>query len=1053
MKVTELAIKRPAAMTMVIMFFVVLGLFGYSKIGSDLFPKANIPVVTIVAPYPGAGPEEIENQVVENIEEACSSLSGLKSQKTYVYDGVSFTILEFAMSTNVDVAAMDVQKAVDKVMQKLPEDIEKPVIQKIDMNAEPVLTLAVSAKRPLNEVYDIAKDTIKARLETVPGAASVNIIGGRQRQVRIDIDRAKMEAYGLSVNQIIQLLKAENLNVPGGSIKSQSMEIDVRLVGKFKTIEDISKLPVPLATGSTVPLREIARVYDGFSETKEYSRLTSISAGPGQANTEEAVGLAIQKQSDASIVDTVGGLLKELEDLKKVLPPDVKIMISDDNSVFINNSLDDTKRTLVEGIIMTGIVLLFFLREWRSLVIVMLAIPTSIIATFMMMYFFGYTFNILSLMGLSLCVGILVDDSVVVLENIHRHMSMGKGPVRAAIDGRAEIGMAAVAITLSDVVVFGPIAFMDGMVGQFFREFGLTVVVATLFSLFVSFTLNPMMAAKIYKDNPEQGSSRRKNRLWELVGDKSGRLGDLVVVFYRNLLVWSLKNRVKVLTVIVLGVMASLLLIKPIGFEFMSQTDQGKFKINVEMPPGTAIEETDKVVRDLELRLGKIPEISHLFATVGSQNSNLLNVSSSHLAKIDVILKPKKERKKTVWDVADQVRVWTGDYPGAKLKIIEAQMTGLNNFEAPIIVEVRGSDQENLVALSKQVKNIVENTPGVNDVSMSWKEDAKPEYQVVIDRDKASSFGLTAGEVAQALRAAVAGDEASKIKIDNKDIGIWVQLSNVDRRNVTDIENITVSNRFGQTVLIKQVASIVMASGPSEIRHKDRERMITVVANYKDVSLSTVQKTFNDGFAKLDKPNGYDIGYDGLIKQMNESNSDLGQVLVLSWVLVYMIMVILYESFLTPFIRMLSLPVGIIGALAGLYLTNNTLNMMSIIGIIMLEGLAAKNGTLLIDYTNTLMKQGMNLRDALLEAGTRRLRPIFMTSTTMIFGMLPTALALADGAEIRKSMGIVLVGGLLTSTVLTPILIPVAYTLLDDLRNWVKRSPKVLTGQTHSGKI
>lgn len=1030
MKVTELAIKRPAAMTMIIMFFIVLGMFGYSKIGSDLFPKANIPIVTIVAQYPGAGPAEMESQVTDQIEEAVASMSGLKSLRSYIYEGVSFTVLEFSMSTNADFAAMDAQKAVDKAMMQLPKDIEKPVVQKIDMNAEPILTLAVSGKRPLNEIYDIAKDTIKARLETVPGVAGISIIGGQKQQVRVAIDRTKLDSYGLAANQIIQLLKAENINVPGGNIKGDRIQYDVRLVGKFNTVADIQNLPVPLATGATVPLREIAVVENTFAEVNQYSRL----------NQQDAVSLVMQKQSDASIVDTVQGIRAELADIQKVLPGDVKLVVSDDQSTFINNSLADTQRTLFEGIIMTGIVLLFFLREWRSVVIVMLAIPTSIIATFMMMYLFGYTFNMLSLMGLSLCVGILVDDSIVVLENIHRHMQMGKDPIRAAIDGRQEIGMAAVAITLSDVVVFGPMAFMQGMVGQMFRQFGLTVVVATLFSLFVSFTLTPMLAARFYKNGAHSAAGGiAKNKLWEWIGHKSGRLGDAVLELYRQMLTWALSHRVKLLAIILAGVLGALSLISVIGFEFMSQTDQGKFKIDIEMPAGTALGVTDGVVRNLEKRLSQVPEVSHVLSTVGTQASNLFAVNSPDLAKIDVVLKPKNDRPRTVWQVADIVRGWADDYPGVTLKITEAQMPGLNNFEAPIILEVRGSDMNILADYARKIEKIVRDTPGTADVNISWKENTKPEYQVVVDREKASAVGLTAGDIAQALRGAMAGDTASQIKLNNKDVDIWVQLSDVNRRSVEDIGNITVANRLGQTYLVKQMATIVPAKGPTEIRHKDRERMVSVLANYKDVSLSALVKNFDAGIAKLNLPNGYTSGYDGMIKQMNDSNADLAVVLVLSLILVYMILVILYESFLTPVIRMLSMPVGIIGAMLALFLTHNTLNIMSIIGIIMLDGLAAKNGTLLIDYTNTLMKRGMNLREALLEAGTKRLRPIFMTSTTMIFGMLPTALALADGAEIRRGMGIVLVGGLFTSTILTPILIPVAYTLIDDFKNWISR--------------
>jgi len=1029
MKITELAIKRPSAMSMIIMFFVVMGMFGYSKIGSDLFPKADIPVVTVISVYPGAGAEEMENQVVEEIEEAVSSLSGLKDTRSWIAEGIATTVMEFTMATDVDIASMDAQKAVDRVMMKLPQDMEKPIVQKVDMNADPVLILAVSGERPLNEIYDIANDTVKERLQTVPGVAAINIVGGKKQQVRVEIDRVKLESYGLSVNQVVGLLQAENLNVPSGNIKGDTMRYDVRLVGEFQSLTDIEKLPVPLPTGATVPLREIASVKNSFAEVEEYSRL----------NDNEAVGLIIQKQSDASIVDTAESLRDELDSLKAVMPQDINIVVSDDSSTFTKDSLADTQRTLVEGVIMTGLVLLFFLREWRSLVIVMLAIPTSIISTFMMMYFFGYTFNMLSLMGLSLCVGILVDDSIVVLENIHRHLGMGKDADTAAIEGRGEIGMAAIAITLSDVVVFGPIAFMQGMVGQFFKQFGLTVVVATLFSLFVSFTLTPMMAAKFYKYVPESGQKKKKNRLWEWIGSKSGSLGEFTMAFYRKTLIWALDNRLKVIAVVLAGVIASLCLIPVIGFEFMTKADQGKFKVTVEMPPGTTLSVTDKVVRDLEGRLDKIPEVSHTFSTVGGGTSNtsfIGGVSSPHLASIQVILKPKNERDKSVWEVADIARGWE-DYPGVTIKILEAQMAGLNYMEAPIMVEIRGSDMNVLTDLAGKVRGIVEKTPGTDDVYMSWEENAQPEYKVVIDRDKSSAMGLTTGEVAQAMRAAMAGEEASTVTIDNKEMDIWVQLSDVNRKSPEDIGNITVSNRFGQTYLVKQLADIIPAKGPTEIRHKNRSRMVTVLANYKGVSLSTIVNNIETEVAKLDIPNGYDIGYDGEIKQMNDSNTDLAQALVLSLVLVYMILVVLYESFLTPFIRMLSLPCGIIGAMLALLLTGNTLNILSIIGLIMLEGLAAKNGTLLIDYTNTLMERGASLRDALLEAGTTRLRPIFMTSTTMIFGMLPTAMALAAGSEIRRGMGIVLVGGLLTSTILTPILIPVAYTLLDDLKQWL----------------
>lgn len=1041
MKVTELAIKRPVAMTMVVMIFVVLGLFGLTKIGADLFPKSNLPIVTIISYYPGAGAQETESQVVDPIEEAASSLSGLKKTSTWINEGVAITALEFTMSTDADIAAMDVQKAVDAVQAKLPTGVEKPVVQKVDMNANAVVTLAVSGQRPLNEVYDITKDKIKNRLETLPGVAAINIIGGKKREILVELDRQRLEAYGLSVNQVTQMLEAENLTIPGGKVKQPKLEYNVRLVGKFKSLHDIEELLIPLPAGVSIRLREVALVKDTFAEVDQYARL----------NKDTAVGILIQKQSDASIVDTAKAVREEVEHLKKTLPKDIEINITDDRSVFVNNSLNDTKRTLVEGVIMTGIVLLFFLREWRSVAIVMVAIPTSIIATFMMMYFFGYTFNLLSLMGLSLCVGILVDDSIVVLENIHRHMQMGKAPVQAAIDGRGEIGMAAIAITLSDVVVFGPIAFMQGMVGQMFRQFGLTVVVATLFSLFVSFTLTPMMASRFYKkhtgDENEQ-PQKSKNRYWAIIGEKTDRLGDLVVALYRGLLTWALRHRLKVLAVVFAAIIFSLSLMPAIGFEFMSKTDQGKFTVKLELAPGTALDVTDREVARMEDKLGRLPELESSFSTVGVSGNGIFNNKSSHLAKINVVLKPKSERERTVWEVADEVRTWREQFPGVDVKVLETPTPGMDNFEAPIIIEVRGPDYAGLAYYAEKVRQIVAETPGIKDVDTSYEKTGQPEYQVQINRDRAAELGFTTAEIAQALRTAMAGTEATKFKDRDKEIDIRVRLSDVNRKSADDIGNVTITNRLGQVFLLKQVADITLADGPTVIRHIDRDRMISITANYQTgTSLSSLFKAFEERFEKLNMPLEYDISYDGDIKQMQETNTDLFMALLLSLALVYMILVILYESFLTPFIRMLALPCGIIGAMTALFITGNTLNMMSIIGIIMLDGLAAKNGTLLIDFTNTLMERGMSLRDALLEAGTTRLRPIFMTSVTMIFGMLPTALAFADGAELRKGMGIVLVGGLFTSTVLTPILIPVAYTLIDDFKHWGIGTVRKLRGK------
>ncbi len=1044
MKITELSVKRSAGITMIIVFFLVLGLVGYSRMGADMFPKTEIPFVTIVTTYPGAGPQEIESQVVDPIEEAVSSLSGLSRVVSSASEGYTWTVLEFKMGTDIEVVANDTQKAIDAMAYKLPKDIEKPIVQKVDLNSEPVLTLAVSGNLPLTETYRLAKDRIKQRLETVPGVAKVTIQGGKEKEIQVEVERSRLEAYGLSINKIVNRLKLENYNVPSGRLSHPETEYTVRLLGQYSSIDEIRELRIPLEGGGSVALGELAEVKDSFKEVRIYSRL----------DNREAVGLLVQKQSDASIVDTAEMVKKELAKIQKTLPKEVKLVIAIDSSVFINNSLNDTKFTLIEGVLMTGLVLLFFLREWRSLLIVMLAIPTSIISTFMMMYMFGYSFNLLSLMGLTLCVGILVDDSIVVLENIHRHMKMGKNPIKAAIDGRAEVGMAAVAITLADIVVFLPIAFMQGMVGQFFRQFGLTVVFAALFSLFISFTLTPMLAAKLFKkeDNGEEGNlisngKPRPNTFLNLLSTKFESVGDWVVSVYQGLLRWSLDHRWTVLGLVILSLGASVALYSmgSIGSEFMAKTDNGRFYVTLELAPGTSLERTDKNLKDIEAKLKNIPEVANYYTTVGIGGSDFSSKTGSHMGKITVVLKPKSERQRTIWEITDEVRTFNKNIPAEALTVTEGGLPGLGN-EAPVQVEVTGPDQETLVEIAARVEKVIKETQGVGDVTSSWQGLGQPEIQVNIDRLRAAEYGLSVGEVALALRASMEGEVATLYKEKGKEYDLRVRLREADRSNGIDLAKITVTNSEGQVIQLSQVAEITQDKGPTEIRRKNRDQLITITASTSE-AVGGLADNWDKIWAKMELPPGYEIDYYGEIKDQRDSFADLTFALVLALSLVYMIMVILYESYLTPIIRMLALPCGLIGALAALAITGTNLEMMSFIGIIMLEGLAAKNGTLLIDYTNTLMARGMNLRDALIVAGTTRLRPIFMTSFTMIFGMLPTALALSDGAEIRKGIGLVIIGGMITSTILTPLVIPVAYTLIEDFKQWWRRTRLRIKGR------
>jgi len=1028
MNITKLAINRPAAASMVVLLFVVLGLFVYPKIGSDLLPEANAPFISVVCIYPGAGPEEIESEVMEPIEEAVSSISGLKRVTSTASEGRLLTILEFNMSIDADIAAIDVQKAVDAVQRELPDGVEKPAVYKYDFNVEPVMTLALSSQRPLEELYRLADDRIKPALEGTPGVAKVDITGGKVREIQVNVEKDRLELYRLSINQVIDRLYLENFNVPSGKWEQSGKEYTVRVLGQYRNLDEIKNLLIPLPQGGKVALRELAQIKDDYAEMRILNRFDS----------QDTVGLVIQKQSDAGIVDTAAGLHQEIAGLNQTLPQDVKLVVASDESGFIKNSLKETQRTLLEGVITTGLVLLLFLKEWRSLLIVMLAIPTSIVSTFMMMYFMGYTFNILSLLGLTLCVGILVDDSIVVIENIFRHFKMGKGPARAALDGRMEIGFAAVAITLSDVVVFGPIAFMTGLVGQFFRQFGLTVVFAALFSLFVSFTLTPMLASKLFKAGNEGKPGGRKiplRGLWE----KLDAWNEKIKIIYRRALEFTLRHRWKVI-ILTMGLFlasVSLIPLGLIGTEFLASPDQGEMTVDLELAPGVSLEKTDDAIKDLEKQILAFPEVEHTFTTVGQGGDKFVSSSGSHLGQIKVILSPKSHRSRSQWEVADSIRKLGQEYPGMKTSVTLKGVVAAQGDMPPLMLELTGNDMDTLEQLSHRVQDMVAKVPGVVDLQSTWRE-GRPEIQVVVNRMRAAEYGLSVGEISSTVRAALEGETATVFRQDGNEYDVRVKLNDAGLQTVDELKSITLSNYAGQIVRLGQVADVFQAAGPTEIRHQDRKKLITLTGNIVDRPLGDITKEINVGLKKIDFPEGYFADYYGDQMFMEESFGELVKALVLSLVLVYMILVVLYESYLTPAIRMLSLPAGAIGALCALAITGNTLNVLSFIGLIMLDGLAAKNGTLLIDYTHTLMHSGMSLKEALMEAGTTRLRPILMTTVTMIFGVLPAALAITEGSEYRVGMAVVVIGGMITSFLLTPVIIPAAYTIIDDFKAFLR---------------
>ncbi|EHJ01631.1 acriflavin resistance protein [Clostridium sp. DL-VIII] len=1017
MKITELAVKKPLSIIIVVALIMGLGIFGYANLGADLFPAIDAPVITITTTYSGAGTKEIEENVTKPIEDAVSGISGIDTLKSGSVEGYGYTIIKFTMNTDMNSAFMDVQQALGDISNKLPEGASKPVIKKADKNAAPVMMISVSSSLPYGELYNAADD-IQKSLEKISGVGEVTLEGAVQKELMIDVDKTSMEQYGISINTIVSKLQSENVNIPAGQLKQENSKETMRVLGEFQNIEDIENIQIPMTNGGTIRLKDIADIKLDYPDESELVRL----------NGESSIGIFVKKQSDANIVETTKAVKEELKSIEKTLPSGINVSIADDSSTFINESLSEVKIGLIEGIITTSVIMFLFLKSIKSSLIVLVAIPTSLLATFFMMYVFNFTLNMLSLLALSLSIGILVDDSIVVLENIQRHLSQGKGLIRAAIDGRDEIGMAAISITLCDIVVFGPVAFMSGMVGQFFRQFGLTVIFATIFSLIVSFTLTPMLASRLLKEKKDDIEINDHK-----VKAKKGfmtRLFDKANEEYKRFLLWSLDNRWKVVSIVMVMFTLSILLIpfKAIKTEFLPTTDQSKFTINVDLSPGSDITDTDEKVKELEEHLQSVPEVSEYFTVIGSDNESS--------ATINVNLKEKSKRKKSQGEVAQEIREWSKSLTGVDVSVNESNGLSQDNGDGakPIAINIIGPNAEVLKDLGDKTESMVKDIKGTTDVSNSMKANEN-EIDVEVDRTAAAQFGIKPSDIASALKAASnQGTDAGVYRKDGDEYDMTVKFQDGQVKTKDQMSSIMIANSSGTQVPLDQVAKVSLGDSPQEQLRMDRDEMVTIYANVQGRTVGSVNTDIKKAIENEDMPTGYEVTYGGDQQNMVTSFKSLIEALAVSIVLVYMILVVLYESWLTPFLRMLSLPCGMIGALIALVITRNTLNIVTMIGLIMLDGLASKNGTLLIDYTNTLMKRGMPLREALIESGSTRLRPIMMTTITMIVGMLPTALAMGQGSEYRSGMSIALIGGMITSTILSPVLIPVVYTLIDDMK-------------------
>lgn len=1016
MTLTELAIKRPAAISMLFLAIAVLGAILYPRLPVDLLPAMDWPWVVVITVWPGAGPQEVESMVSKPLEDAVISINKLKHVRSYSNESVSVLVMEFDMSADVDVVTQETQRMVNSVRMTLPDDVQEPMLLKSDLGQLPIMQIAVSSDMPGPELHALISREVVPRLQQLSGVGQVQISGAQEREIRIEFDPDKLKSHGLTLSDVTQVLKADNLDVPAGKLYSVSQDLTLRVAGKYKNVTDIGQTRIPLPGGNSLLLADLATVNDTIK----------IERSMAQLNGSRALGISILKQSQANSVKTSEAVRKELDKIEKDFNGRFKVLVAQDITKFTKDAISGVQKNLFEALIVVALVLLVFLHSLRSSYIVLVAIPLSLVSSILAMKLLNFSLNLMTLMSLSLVIGVLVDDSIVVLENIHRWMKKGVQPVEAAIKGRNEIGLAAVSITMVDVVVFLPVAMLTGMVGKIFREFALVFVATVLMSLFVSFTITPLLASRLNNSENLEGEKWMRGfaRWFER------QFGKLMGV-YRNVLEWALDHRPSVIIMTTILMVGSISLF-PLGFigsEMFTSPDRGEFSVFLEMPLGTPLDQTFSAVNKVEDFVRKMPEMKNVYTVIGQQNSQMGIQTNGRLGMINVTLVDPKIRARSTKIIQNEITKFCLDMPGMKVTINDIGIFGMAD-NSPIQYELRGNDLDSVGKGGEMVMDLLRKIKGTRDVQTSFEIGA-PELQVVVDRQKAAQSMLTPGQIAMALRSAVNGDLATRFRTGDIEIDVRSMVSAEYRNNPALIGQIEIRNPMGQIYKLSDLASVERHGGPSSIARKDRQRLVTVSANLTGRSLGEVQKDFEEAFKKIKLPEGVIYYAFGDVEAMRDMMSDMVTAIFLSILFVYMILVVLYESYVLPFSVMFSVPVALIGAFMGLALTGKSMSVFSMMSVLILMGLVTKNGILVVDFTNQLRAKGRSMRDALLEAGPLRLRPILMTTFTMIVGMMPMAIGAGSGGEFRSGMGVVIIGGLVSSLLLTLVLVPVMYTFLD----------------------
>ncbi|MBP2229173.1 HAE1 family hydrophobic/amphiphilic exporter-1 [Azospirillum agricola] len=1027
MPITRISVDNPVFATMMMVALMVLGLFSYNRLGVDQFPNVDFPVVVVSTQYPGASPETVETDVTRPVEDAVNTIAGIKTLTSRSYESQSVVIAEFDLKTSSVQALQDVREKVSAIRAAFQEDVKDPQITRFNPDDQPILSLAVKSEiRPLRDLTTLTDQIVLKRLQNVRGVGKATIAGGVKRQIQVRLRPEKLEALNVGVDEVIRAVTGENQDMPAGTVSGNGSERVVQVDGRVKDPRQILDLIVARRGGAPVRVGQVAEVVDG---QEEQDSLALFNGAP-------ALAVDIVKVQGANTVEVARGLYAAIAELKQAggaLPADVVLEIVRDSSRGITGSLNNVQKTLVEGGVLTVLIVMLFLGSWRSTVITALTLPVAVLGTFGVLAALGFTLNVMTLMALSLAIGILIDDAIVVRENIMRHLAKGQGHRQAALDGTSEIGLAVLATTLTIVAVFLPVAFMGGIIGRFFLQFGVTVSAAVLISLFVSFTLDPMLSS-VWYDPAAHG--RHGRGVFGRFARAFGRGFDALSHGYGRALGWSLRHRWVVLLGALVVFVGSFALVPRIGVEFAPAADLGEQIVEIEAPVGSSLDYTAAKVRQVEAAIREFPEVAYTYATVNTGVSVGRNRGSVYIRYV-----PIDRRKRSPNDLAPLLRDRMAVIPGV---IVGIAIPGVGGVQKQIQVSVQGRDIGELDRIARRVADAMAGIRGFVDVDSSLKA-AKPTLSVRLDRDLASDLGIGTAKVASTLRPLFAGDKVSSWKApDGESYDVLVRLPEGDRVGRADLDRIYLAgsadaNGTPRMVPLSQVSSVSTTLGASQINRRDLQREVNVSANVQGRAAGDAGGELQAAIAGIELPPGYRIVFGGSTKDIAETSGYAAQALALAVILIYLILASQFGSFLQPLAIMASLPLALVGVFLGLLVAGSTLNIFSAIGFIMLMGLVTKNAILLVDFANQARARGADLRTALVEAGIIRLRPIVMTTMAMIFGMIPLALGIGEGAQQRAPMAHAVIGGLISSTILTLLVVPVILSYLDGLSRRLKR--------------